>query len=85
MLSAVYAGLVGQEEQPLVTRRRHARALQQARQAMAEFRAAWSAGHPAEIAAAHLQDAVLALEELLGVVTNEDVLDALFSGFCVGK
>ncbi len=85
MLSAVYAGLVGQEEQPLVTRRRHVRALQQARQAMAEFRAAWRAGHPAEIAATHLQDAVLALEELLGVVTSEDVLDALFSGFCVGK
>lgn len=85
MLSAVYAGLTGQEEQPLVTRRRHARALEQARASMAAFRSVWSEGHPPEIAATHLQDAVLALEELLGVVTNEDVLDALFSSFCVGK
>lgn len=85
MLSAAYAGLAGQEEQPLVTRRRHARALERARASMEAFLDAWSAGHPPEIAATHLQDAVLALEELLGVVTNEDVLDALFSSFCVGK
>lgn len=85
MLTAAYAGLAGQEEQPLVTRRRHARALEQACVSMAVFRTVWSAGHSPEIAATHLQDAVLALEELLGVVTNEDVLDALFSSFCVGK
>lgn len=85
MLSATFAGLAGQEEQPLVTRRRHARALEQARASMAGFRGVWSGGHPPEIAATHLHDAVLALEELLGVVTNEDVLDALFSSFCVGK
>ncbi|HSM08825.1 MAG TPA: tRNA uridine-5-carboxymethylaminomethyl(34) synthesis GTPase MnmE [Gemmatimonadota bacterium] len=85
MLSAAYAGLAGQEEQPLVTRRRHARALERARASMEAFRHAWNAGHPPEIAVTHLQDAVLDLEELLGVVTNEDVLDALFSTFCVGK
>jgi len=85
MLSAAYAGLAGREEQPLVTRRRHARALEQARVSMAAFRDVWNEGHPPEIAATHLEDAVLALEELLGVVTNEDVLDALFASFCVGK
>lgn len=85
MLSSAYAGLAGQEEQPLVTRRRHARALERARVSMATFRSVWGEGHPPEIAATHLQDAVLALEELLGVVTSEDVLDALFSSFCVGK
>jgi tRNA modification GTPase len=85
MLAAVYAGLSGQEEQPLVTSRRHVRALEQARAAMADFQAVWGEGRPPEIAATHLHDAVLALEELLGVVTTEDVLDALFSSFCVGK
>lgn len=85
MLSTAYAGLTGQDEQPLVTRRRHARALERARESMVGFRTTWSEGHPPEIAATHLQDAVLALEELLGVVTNEDVLDVLFSSFCVGK
>lgn len=85
MLAAVYAGLVEADEPPLVTRHRHARALRISRQAVEAFRDAWEAGHPPEIAATHLQDAVLALEELLGVVTTEDVLDALFSSFCVGK
>ncbi|MFW6088132.1 MAG: tRNA uridine-5-carboxymethylaminomethyl(34) synthesis GTPase MnmE [Gemmatimonadota bacterium] len=85
LLSAAYAGLAGQGEQPLVTRRRHARALERARAAVAAFREVWSEGHPPEIAATHLQDAVLYMEEILGVVTNEDVLDALFSSFCVGK
>jgi tRNA U34 5-carboxymethylaminomethyl modifying GTPase MnmE/TrmE len=42
-------------------------------------------GHPPEISETHLQDARHALEELLGVVDTEDVLDVLFSGFCVGK
>lgn len=85
MLSAVYEGLSGSEEAPLVTRRRHARALTRARESIAAFRETWDAGHPPEIASTHVQDAVLALEELLGVVTTEDVLDALFSSFCVGK
>jgi tRNA modification GTPase len=85
MLSATYAGLADQAEQPLVTRRRHARALERAGEDLSDFRRAWAGGHPPEISATHLGDAVLALEELLGVVTNEDVLDALFSSFCVGK
>jgi len=85
MLSATYAVLAGQAEQPLVTRRRHARALERAGEELADFRRAWAGGHPPEISTTHLRDAVLALEELLGVVTNEDVLDALFSSFCVGK
>jgi tRNA U34 5-carboxymethylaminomethyl modifying GTPase MnmE/TrmE len=59
--------------------------LRQARQSLTQFLETWSAGHPPEIAAAHLQDAVLPLEEMLGVITNDDVLDALFANFCVGK
>lgn len=33
----------------------------------------------------HLQEATRGLEELLGRVDVEDVLDAVFSRFCVGK
>lgn len=85
MLNAAYAGLREREEAPLVTRRRHSRALESALAAVEEFRVAREEGHPPEIAATHLRDAVQALEELLGVVTTEDVLDALFATFCVGK
>jgi tRNA modification GTPase len=85
MLDAVYSGLRSEAEAPLVTRRRHVRALEDARSDLAAFEAARASGLPAEIVATHLQDATLRLEELLGVVTTEDLLDAVFSSFCVGK
>lgn len=85
MLTVTYGGLRDAGEAPLVTRGRHIRALETAALRLEEFAEAWRDGHPPEIASTHLQEAVGALEELLGVVTNEDVLDALFAGFCVGK
>lgn len=85
MLGAVYEGLSGAEETPLVTRGRHSRALRKASACLDGFLAAWSGGQPPEIASVHLQEAVLPLEDMLGVVTGEAVLDALFAGFCVGK
>lgn len=61
------------------------RALEAARSDLEAFEATRASGLPAEIVATHLQDATLRLEELLGVVTTEDLLDAVFSSFCVGK
>jgi tRNA modification GTPase len=82
----VYAGLVGLESDvPVLTRRRHARALRAARDEVDAFGAALADGVPAEIAATHLRAAESALEELLGVISVEDVLDAVFAEFCIGK
>jgi tRNA modification GTPase len=33
----------------------------------------------------HLREAVTALDELIGVVDVEEVLERVFAGFCVGK
>jgi tRNA modification GTPase len=85
LLDAAYSGLRSQVEAPLVTRRRHVRALEDARSDLGAYEAARASGLPAEIVATHLQDATLRLEELLGVVTTDDLLDAVFSSFCVGK
>ncbi len=85
MLEAVYHGLRAEEETPLVTRRRQARALERARDDVSSFEAARGAGLPPEVVATHLQDAQLALEELIGIVDTEDVLDAVFASFCIGK
>lgn len=38
-----------------------------------------------EVAAAHLRPAETALEELLGVITRDDVIERLFKDFCIGK
>ncbi len=82
----VYSGLVGlASDAPVLTRRRQARALRAARDEVDAFRAALAGGVPAEMASTHLRSAESALEELLGVVSVEDVLDAVFAEFCIGK
>jgi tRNA modification GTPase len=85
MLAAIYAGLRSAEEVPLVTRRRQARALKRAREDVRAFAAARRSGMPDEVAVTHLQDAQLALEELIGIVETEEVLDVVFGSFCIGK
>ena len=42
-------------------------------------------GHPAELIAIHLQDAVDAMGQILGATVKVDVLDEIFSRFCIGK
>ena len=42
-------------------------------------------GVPLDLITVEIQEAVQALGELTGEVTAEDVLDKIFSGFCVGK
>ena len=71
---------------PLLTRERHRIAVARARDEVARFAAARHAGDlPATVAAVHLRAAAAALEELIGAVDVEDVLDRVFSSFCVGK
>ena len=70
---------------PVITRRRHARGLERARAEVVAFGDALRDGLPAEVASTHLRSAETAVEELLGVVSVEDVLEVVFREFCVGK
>jgi tRNA modification GTPase len=71
---------------PILTRARHSKAIGTARSELEGFKQAWQEEKlPATIAAVHLRTAVNALEELIGAVDIEDVLDRVFSSFCVGK
>lgn len=71
---------------PLLTRARHQSALKEAAQELASFREQKTTGAvPVSIAAVHLRAAVHALETLVGAVDVEDVLERVFSTFCVGK
>ena len=86
LLRGAFGGILGEPgEAPLVTRERQARALRRARDEVRLFLDAWEEGIPPEFAATHLQAAAGALEDLLGVIGTEDVLDRVFSQFCVGK
>jgi len=42
-------------------------------------------GLPPELAAIDLYDAREALEEIIGVVSSDDILERIFSSFCIGK
>ncbi|PYO98983.1 MAG: tRNA uridine-5-carboxymethylaminomethyl(34) synthesis GTPase MnmE [Gemmatimonadetes bacterium] len=71
--------------EPVVTRARHRDALQRAVAEVDAFQTARGSGVDAEAAATHLRAAVGALDDLIGVVTPDDVLDRVFASFCVGK
>jgi len=74
------------QDLPILTRARHRKALDVARAEMVQFIDAWRAENlPATIAAVHLRTAVTELEELIGTFEVDDVLDRVFSSFCVGK
>ena len=74
------------EELPVVTRARHVAALQLARNEVELFRTAWERAElPGPVAATHLRAAVHALDELLGGIDVDDVLERVFRTFCIGK
>ena len=73
-------------DMPILTRSRHIHGIRQAREEVAAFGTAWKqAMLPAPVAAVHLRAAATALESLIGAVSTDDVLDRVFSSFCVGK
>src|SRR5712692_5762147 len=71
--------------EPVVTRARHRGALERALAEVEAFHSARGSGVDAAAAATHLRAAVGALDDLIGVVTPDDVLDRVFATFCVGK
>ncbi|HUF26715.1 MAG TPA: tRNA uridine-5-carboxymethylaminomethyl(34) synthesis GTPase MnmE [Gemmatimonadaceae bacterium] len=74
------------DQRPLLTRERHRTAVIRARQELSSFLTAWEREEvPVVVAAVHLRAATNSLEELIGAVDVEDVLDRVFASFCVGK
>jgi tRNA modification GTPase len=80
---AARLGKLGQAEPALVTRERQRVAVADASAAIE--RAGLLPHEQPELIAEELRFAVRALERLIGKVDVEDVLDSLFSGFCIGK
>ncbi len=89
LLSAMTAELfpsadLGREEAPL-TRLRHREAVARSDEALARAGEAVSSGMPMECIGADVRDAATAMAELTGAIAPAEVLDAIFSSFCVGK
>ena len=68
-----------------LTRERHRLAVAKALEALARAGESVSAGLPFEFTAADIREASCALAELVGEIAPEEILNEVFSRFCIGK
>jgi tRNA modification GTPase len=80
LLLAGPGGLAG-----VVSNPRHAEALERARGALGRAHAAAEDGAPGEVVSLELHEALQALGEVTGETVDEDLLERIFSRFCIGK
>jgi tRNA modification GTPase len=73
------------EHEVVVTNRRHRDSLQKAAVELDRARTSLAEGATNEFIALDLREAVNALSEITGEMTSEEILNAIFSRFCIGK
>jgi tRNA modification GTPase len=75
-----------QEESPIVlTNLRHKAALVRSEKALRDASVMLGRAHPPELVAVALSEAREALEEIIGLISNDDILESIFKNFCIGK
>jgi tRNA modification GTPase len=73
-------------DRPVLTRTRHRLALEVAQDELRLFAEAWvNRTLPPVVAAVHVRSASHALDELIGSVDVDDILEKVFTTFCIGK
>ena len=72
-------------EEPYITSSRHLAAVSNCRDYIKRFFEAYEQGHYDEILAFELQASARTLNELIGKIDSEDILDLVFGEFCIGK
>ena len=69
----------------VVTNLRHKSALDRAAGSLENAAALLSRGEPLELFSIEVRDALDRIGEITGAITTDDILDAIFSSFCIGK
>lgn len=69
----------------ILTNMRHKVSIERARDAVRRGRERLKEHGPLEIVAIEFRDALQGLGEVVGVVTTDDILNKIFSDFCIGK
>ena len=82
---SVWLRQVGGEMLQVMINARHQDALRRARVAVGQAEAALAAGNSLELVAVDLRIGVNAVGEVVGKTTTDDLLDSIFSQFCLGK
>jgi tRNA modification GTPase len=81
----VYSGRVVQGESAFVSNVRHSQLLKQARGRLQEAQTAAEGGLPPDCIVVDLRAAWTTLGEITGETVGEDIIDTIFSQFCIGK
>ncbi len=84
LVDMVLQGQVDANES-IVTNARHYQALRQILTALQDIKQAMDARIPGDLLALDIRRALHFLGEITGEVSNEDMLDYIFSKFCIGK
>jgi len=87
-LDAVRAYLAGQAKLPregMLTHERHMAAARQTAERLSQAREALACGLPLDVAAVDLREALWTLGRITGDSVDDQLLDEIFSTFCVGK
>ncbi|HEY8345468.1 MAG TPA: tRNA uridine-5-carboxymethylaminomethyl(34) synthesis GTPase MnmE [Bacillota bacterium] len=86
---AIRSELMGEDFSPehpiLVTRLRHKKALEKTEEILDQVEKGIKSGISEDLIAFDLRDAIDSLGEITGRSVNEDIINAIFSQFCVGK
>jgi tRNA modification GTPase len=85
MVHAVMGGLQGPREGAMLTKLRHWEALQHAGEALQRARQGMAQRLSGEFIALDLREGLEWLGEIVGLNYTEDLLDKIFSEFCIGK
>lgn len=72
-------------QEPLLNNERQIACLNKAKQSMKQAITALENGFELDLVTIDLQDTYTSLKEILGEVSRDDLLDTLFSNFCLGK
>ncbi|MGB0404655.1 MAG: tRNA uridine-5-carboxymethylaminomethyl(34) synthesis GTPase MnmE, partial [Fusobacterium sp.] len=72
-------------EKLTITNIRHKSALEKTKQSIENIFETIDMGYPMDLIAVDLNDAIDSLSEVTGEISTEDLLDHVFSNFCVGK
>ena len=83
--AAVLAGTSGEAGEPLIDSERQRDCIGRALESLVRFRGDREKGTPPDLLAVDLAEALSALGEITGEVTTAEILDRMFSTFCVGK
>jgi tRNA modification GTPase len=69
----------------VITNVRHRSALDRSALALERVAASLGENYAPEFVALDLNEARVALEEITGMIQNEDILERIFADFCIGK